>query len=83
MKKKKLEALPPFPLRECNKKPYKMVANEVVLAGEKHLLCDVYEKADKEYRFRMRAAYTDGDWALGDRKMGQRIHRERSMEACI
>lgn len=64
MKKKKLEALPPFPLRECGEKPYKMVANLATIEEGEHLICDIYERYEGDYRFRVRAAYTTGDWGL-------------------
>lgn len=64
MKKKKLEALPTFPMRECGEKPYKMVANLATIEEEEHLICDIYERNEGDYRFRVRATYTAGDWGL-------------------
>lgn len=64
MKKKKIEAFPLIELRKPKRKPYMAVAEVVELAGEDHLLIDIYEKDGKSQQHVMRAAYTEHDWGL-------------------
>ena len=64
MKKKKIEAFPLIELRKPKRKPYMAVADVVNLAGEDHLLIDIYEKDGRSQRHVMRAAYTEHDWGL-------------------
>lgn len=64
MKKKKIEAFPLIELRKPRRKPYMAVAEVVELAGEDHLLIDIYEKDGRSQRHVMRAAYTEHDWGL-------------------
>ena len=72
MKKKKISSLAPIPLREAKKKYYRMSADVMEIEGERHLICDFYEKNDKDYDLIMRAAYTAGDWGLWWPKSGWR-----------
>lgn len=71
MKKRKLEALPPVPLRNAKRKYYMMVAMNAELGGEEHLICDIYRKDGKENEWIMRAAYTRHDWGLWDPGKGK------------
>lgn len=86
MKKKAIEAIPPIRPVTDKKKAYLAIARECEIAGEKHMLLDVWNKEpDSELKFVMRAAYTAHDWALWwpDRQQWSRASIEDNLHKAV
>lgn len=72
MKKKRLLQVPPIQPRDCEKRYYRAAADVIELAGESHLILDIYEREcdGKKYIHVYRFAYTAGGWGVYDAMTG-------------